>query len=451
MRGSILRWTLAIFTLVLLPGGIAAHDIPTDLTARIFVKPEGQRLRVLMRIPLGAVRDVQFPEQEHGFLDFEKARPQLGDLAMLWMGEPLALYEDGERLQKPKVAATQLAFASDGAFSSYETALARVMDEKPGNEAKVVWYQLWFDALFEYPIRSEASSFSIRPGTERLAARVTTVLRFLPPGGTERAYQLHMEGPEGDTGVLPLDPRWHQAAFRFVLLGFHHILDGMDHLLFLFCLVIPLRRFRPLLLVITAFTVAHSITLIASAYGYAPDALWFPPLIETLIALSIVYMALENIAGATAGTALNPDGKQMAEVWRTRWAVTFGFGLIHGFGFSFLLRDSLQFAGEHLVTSLLAFNVGVELGQIFVLAVAVPALYLLFRYVVAERIGAIILSAVIAHTGWHWMAERFETLGQYGIGLGAIAGAPGAALACLLCTGIVMAVWWLRPWRVKAT
>ena len=82
-------------------------------------------------------------------------------------------------------------------------------------------------------------------------------------------------------------------------LGFTHILDGIDHLLFLFCLVIPFRRFRALVAVVTAFTVAHSITLFASAYDLAPDALWFPPLIETLIATSIVYMALENIVGAS--------------------------------------------------------------------------------------------------------------------------------------------------------
>ena len=75
---------------------------------------------------------------------------------------------------------------------------------------------------------------------------------------------------------------------------------------------------------------------------------------------------------------------------RRRWLIAFAFGLIHGFGFSFALRDTLQFAGEHLVTSLLAFNLGVELGQLAVLVVLVPALSLLFRYVVAERIGTII-------------------------------------------------------------
>ena len=149
---------------------------------------------------------------------------------------------------------------------------------------------------------------------------------------------------------------------RFVSSGFSHILDGTDHLLFLFCLVIPFRRFRSLVVDRHGVHVAHSITLIASAYDLAPDALWFPPLIETLIAASIVYMALENIVGV-------PRTSQR------RWMIAFGFGLVHGFGFSFALRETLQFAGSHLLTSLLAFNVGVELGQLLVLVLLVPALH----------------------------------------------------------------------------
>jgi hypothetical protein len=223
---------------------------------------------------------------------------------------------------------------------------------------------------------------------------VVTVLRFLPANGTVRAFEL-----EGDPGLVRLDPRWHQAALRFVEGGFFHILGGTDHLLFLFCLVIPFRRFGSLIAVVTSFTIAHSITLIASAYNLGPDALWFPPLIETLIAVSIVYMALENIVGSNV---------------ERRWMIALGFGLVHGFGFSFALRQNLQFAGSHLLTSLLSFNIGVELGQLLVLALLVPLLEVLFRFVVAERIGTIILSALIAHTGWHWMIERWERLRQFG-------------------------------------
>ena len=137
----------------------------------------------------------------------------------------------------------------------------------------------------------------------------------------------------------------------------------------------------------------------ASAMHVAPGALWFPPLIETLIAASIVYMALENIFGVTNVTR--------------RWVITFAFGLVHGFGFSFALRETLQFAGSHLLTSLLSFNVGVELGQLLVLAVLVPALALFFRSGVPERTGTIVLSAIVGHTAWHWMIDRWDRLRQF--------------------------------------
>jgi len=86
---------------------------------------------------------------------------------------------------------------------------------------------------------------------------------------------------------------------------------------------------------------------------------------------------------------------------------------VHGFGFSFVLRNTLQFAGSHVLTSLLSFNVGVEIGQLFVLVLFVPGLNLLFRYVVAQRLGTIILSALVAHQAWHWMVDRVDTLKQF--------------------------------------
>ena len=255
------------------------------------------------------------------------------------------------------------------------------------------WEQGKLDVLFDYPIQSDRSYFSIHAAFDRLAQHEMTSLQFLPPGGPRAPMNWR---------AMPGRCRWIPTGTtpprRFVVMGFHHILDGIDHLLFLFCLVIPFRRIRPLIPIVTAFTVAHSITLIASAYGYAPDVGWFPPLIETLIAVSIVYMALENI---------------VVEHPARRWIITFFFGLVHGFGFSFVLRDTLQFAGSHILTSLLSFNIGVELGQLLVLALFVPALNLLFRYVVAQRLGTIILSALVAHQAWHWMIERLGVLRQF--------------------------------------
>jgi hypothetical protein len=390
MSRSIIR---AFIFAAALSAAALAHDIPNDVTVQAFLKPAGNRVHLLVRVPLKAMRDIVFPERA-GYLDLVRTEPLLPDASILWISDFIGLYEGDRRLPKPRVLATCISLESDKSFISYETALAHVTGPKLATDTTVVWNQVMMDVLFEYPIQSDQAAFSIHPSLARLGLRVITVLRYLPPGGAVRAFEY-----TGDPGLVRLDPRWYQAALQFVKLGFFHILDGTDHLLFLFCLVIPFRRFGALIPIVTSFTVAHSITLIASAYDLGPDALWFPPLIETLIAASIVYMALENIVGTS-------------NVHR-RWMITFGFGLVHGFGFSFVLRETLQFAGSHMLTSLLSFNVGVELGQLLVLVVLIPVLELLFRLVVAERMGTIILSAIVAHTGWHWMIDRGSTLSQF--------------------------------------
>jgi hypothetical protein len=391
-RAAGLALCLLVFSLRL-----AAHDIPNDVTIQTFLKPEAQRLRLLVRVPLGAMRDIDYPRPRGAtnadLLDLARAEASLRDAATLWLSDFLELYENDQPLGPPQVVSVRPSLQGDKSFGSYEEALAHVTGPPLPATTEYFWSQGLLDVLFEYPIQSDQSLFSIRPRLARLGIRTLTVLRFLPPGGAVRAFEFH-----GDPGLVRLDPRWHQAAFQFVKLGFFHILDGVDHLLFLACLVIPFRRFRSLVAVVTAFTVAHSITLIASAYNLAPDALWFPPLIETLIATSIVYMALENI--------VSPQLKR-------RWLITFGFGLVHGFGFSFALRETLQFAGSHLLTSLLSFNIGVELGQLLVLVLLIPSLNLLFRYVAPERMGTIILSALVAHTSWHWTTERWAALRQF--------------------------------------
>jgi hypothetical protein len=385
---------VVVVLLIGLAPRMAAHEVPNEVTVLGFVHPEGQMLRLLIRAPLKSMRDVDVPTVAGGFLDFSRMPDAEHHAAQVWIRDFVEVYENGQRLTVPVIAATRTSLPSDRSFESYDAALANITTgAKLDQSAEIFWDQGMLDVMFEYPIQSDQSDFAIRPGLTRLGLKVNIVLRFLQPGTPERAFDVH-----ADTGIVHLDPRWHQAFYLFAREGFFHILDGIDHLLFLLCLVIPFRRFRPLVIVITAFTVAHSVTLVASAYGMAPNSLWFPPLIETLIAISILYMAFENIIGAKL---------------ERRWVMTFGFGLIHGFGFSFLLRERLQFAGQHLITSLLAFNVGVEIGQLLVLVITIPLLTLIFRYVVAERIGTILMSALVAHTAWHWATERGARLVQY--------------------------------------
>jgi hypothetical protein len=405
------------------PSRPAAHEVPASVRVHAIVRPDADRVRLLVRVPLESMRDIEIPTHGPGYLDLEAIAPLLTEAATIWIAGYVTLLEDGRRLQRGRVTSARISLPSDPSFTSFATALDHVYGPALDPAIALPWRQALLDVLIEYPLWSPNANLSIEPELAHLGVRTTTVLRFVAPDSPERIYTY-----SGNPGVVRLDPRWHHAALRFVKSGFAHILDGLDHLLFVLCLVIPIRRLRPLLAVVTSFTVAHSITLIASALGFAPGALWFPPLIEALIALSIVWMALGNIVGANL---------------ERRWLFAFGFGLVHGFGFSFLLRDSLQFAGSHLVTSLLAFNVGVELGQVAVLITAIPILTMLFRHVVAERMGTIILSALVAHTAWHWMMERGSELRQYDVGRPTL----DAALAVMVIRTLMLvliagAVWW---------
>lgn len=418
---------IAVAAVLLLPTWSGeAHEIPADVTVQAFVKPEADVLRMLVRVPVISLRDYDFPVRDPGYLEISAADPLLRDAADLWIASYVEMFEDGSNLGRPRVAAVRVAIPGDRAFRTYETALANVQSAPLEDGIDLPEQQAMLDVLLEWDIRSEASEFSIESMLAHLGLQTVTVLRFLPPGGAERAFQY-----TGVPGLVRLDPRWHQAAFRFVVLGFEHILDGIDHLLFLLCLIVPFRKFWALVPIVTSFTIAHSITLIAAAMGLAPNALWFPPLIETLIALSIVFMAFENIIGAKL---------------QRRWAIAFGFGLVHGFGFSFALSESLQFAGAHLLTSLVAFNVGVELGQLFVLIIAVPVLSLLFKKWLPELMGVIALSAFLAHTGWHWFLDRGSDLLAYDFGAPAASAELGATLMrwLMLALIVVGTLWGLR-------
>ena len=370
-----------------------AHEVPSDVTVRLLVRPEGQRLKVLVRAPLEAMQDITFPLVGPGYLDVPNADSQLRDAARLWLADNLELYEGERRVPRLEIVAVRASIPSDRSFAEYDSALAHVRGSPLPAGLDLPWQQALLDVEFEAPIEAPTSLFSIRPRTERLGMRVVNAVRFFGADGTERVFQI-----EGDAGIVALDPRWHQSLLRFLVQGFEHILDGADHLLFLLTLVVPFRRqLRKLVWIVTAFTAGHSVTLIGSAFGLAPIGLWFPPLVETSIALSIFYMCIENVVRP------NP---------RTRWPIAFGFGLVHGFGFSFALQNTLQFAGDHVLTSLLSFNVGIELGQLLVLVVLVPALNVLFRYV-DERIGGVVIAVIVGHTAWHWLAERYAALSNF--------------------------------------
>jgi hypothetical protein len=378
-----------VLALIASTGAAFAHEFKLDLLLTTFVRIDDTRAHVLVRVPIELLRSAKLPVRG-AEIDVAQAGPAV-DRAVAVIAREIVLYEDGRALP-PAAASGRLALPSDRSFETYEKALAHVATPlEPG--IGIVVDQGYVDAHLTYAITSAASTFALKSGiAPDLGPALKVSVRYIPADGAVRPLVMYAH-----SGAVTLNPGWMRAASSFVGLGIAHIVGGIDHLLFLLCLLMPLRTARQMLTVVTGFTLAHSFTLIGSAFNLSPEGAWFPPFVETVIAMSIVYMALENIIGAD---------------FRRRVLLTMLFGLVHGFGFSYGLREDLQFAGAHLVVALFAFNVGIEIGQLLVLAAMLPLLIVARRYVFPGRIGEIIVAALLAHVGWHWMADRWADLAR---------------------------------------
>jgi hydrogenase/urease accessory protein HupE len=227
----------------------------------------------------------------------------------------------------------------------------------------------------------------------------------LPPG--HRQF-FSLENPNGevlaermlsataDTVTVQMDgagtqPELAKNSFvDFLVLGVKHIWTGYDHLLFLFGLLIVTRNFVSSLKIITCFTIAHSLTLAVATLSLVQIS---SRIVEPLIAASIVYVGVENLLRGD-----DPKG---------RWLLTFAFGLIHGFGFASVLRElGVGANGSGITVPLVSFNLGVELGQIAVAALALPVIWKLrtnpvfiYRWVPA-------CSFLVVLLGGYWFVQR---------------------------------------------
>jgi len=221
---------------------------------------------------------------------------------------------------------------------------------------------------------------------------------FLPDVPTATCLATVIRGP--DVRSVVFTPERREASFvvgrgwqigqltSFVALGVRHILSGYDHLLFLLSLLMAGGALLTLAKVVTAFTVAHSITLSLAVFGFvALPARW----VESAVALSIAYVAIENLWQPQAAI-------------RRRWFVTFGFGLVHGLGFASVLQE-LALPRAALAASLAGFNLGVELGQLGAVAVICTALRLLSSWSQAPALRRWV-SIGTASAGLVWFVQR---------------------------------------------
>ena len=216
-----------------------------------------------------------------------------------------------------------------------------------------------------------------------------------PPGAfAERAANpvvgvpVSPRGLPGSGTASPPARGWRGFGF-FIQQGVVHILGGLDHLLFVVTLIIAIRRVRELLIIITSFTIAHSITLVLGTLGLVYMS---PRLAEPLIALSIIYVAVENV---------------LRQELPARARVTFAFGLIHGFGFSSVLRD-LGFASADAAPMVVGFNLGVELGQLLIVLPLFPLVFWLRNHRYTFTRVALGTNVTVALVACWWFVERLR-------------------------------------------
>jgi len=217
-----------------------------------------------------------------------------------------------------------------------------------------------------------------------------------PPEMAERLAQADLPGFELERRVGA-----RAAAERFLRLGIWHIFTGYDHIAFLLGLLLLGGTLSELIKIVTSFTLAHSITLALAALDLVT-----PPsrLIEPLIAASIVCVAAENLwALRSPSGPAGADGR--AAALRHRWILTFAFGLVHGFGFASVLRE-LELPRASLAAGLVTFNLGVEVGQVCIVALALPLLAALLRRRWFAIAGARVSSGAIGCLGAFWLLRR---------------------------------------------
>ena len=246
---------------------------------------------------------------------------------------------------------------------------------------------LFFDVPLRGRLPGEPATLDIRFDLfDRVAPDHRCLVKLQAGDRPGQAVVLHAATPQRQFRLR--DPGLLDHVVDFTVLGIEHIFLGYDHLMFLLALIAIGGRPLALVKVVTSFTVAHSITLILAAL----DVVSLPGrLVEAGIAFSIAYVAAENLWRARP---------------RHRWLLTFFFGLVHGFGFANVLRElGLPTKSQELVASLLAFNVGVEIGQVAIVAVLLPLVLWVGRSAFRDAFIKGV-SVIVLLFGIGWLVER---------------------------------------------
>ena len=244
--------------------------------------------------------------------------------------------------------------------------------------------------------------FEVRLDYPATNPALTSLLVFKP---FEQEPIQVFSGPEKTALIIPIATSAAAVAKQYTVAGIEHILVGTDHLLFVLCLMIIAGRFKRLLLTVTGFTLAHSITLSLATL----DIVRLPTeLVELLIALSIVLLAVEIIKHRRA-----PEGQPPSFTWRYPVSASSAFGLLHGFGFAVVLQE-LGLPTAMKAQALLFFNIGVELGQLLFIALVLIIVFLGLRTIAPVSKHRTLLTDMVVYgvgiTSAYWLFERLAAL-----------------------------------------
>ena len=370
----------------------ANRPIPEVVNVKIFAHPQASTLELLVRLPLAAVKDIQFPTRSDGdTLDLVSLKTMLPGVAKYQIASLFSIEDHNRPLPPAKVTDTRISISADQSFDSYAGALAAFRAADLPADEKVFWQQVWFDMRFVYTLPEGEPRLTMTPQVADLGVRVVTSLTSLDKDGNGRTLLF-----EGNPGLLYLQPRWTDAIRQFLGHGGRLVFSGANFLLLLFCLAMPFRRHGLFFPVLLAWGAGFILALNLAAAGLTPRAIWFDPLVATVSTLFVLLAALSNVVGRVTP--------------RRRGLLALGAGIAFGFLGAARLGELQQFGAPHVFVSALAFGTGAVAAAAAAVGVLVPASTLLFSYARVEPIERAIVAALAADTAWGWLTVNWTQL-----------------------------------------
>ena len=384
----VMRLFAAMLVVFTFSAGPAAAHFLLNLDVRIIhVEHLDDGLRVYLRLPMPyLVANLVGPVQANGlpvpapyttneyegdrlvyYLDINALRADPEGLGRL-VADGHKFVSDGEVLQAEVEHVRVYPGTEQPPYSTIEEARASMQGELYPESFPVTYVgDTVVDVVLRYsnkgPTLIYTVSSTLDPGLPGQEKTANLILDYYP-GSVEvfRARGL-LEQP------IEISRSRFAAAITFIKEGFQHILDGSDHVLFVISLALGAVSLSSLFWRTTGFTIGHSVTLSLGFFGFVPSGDWFIPSVELGIAISIIFAAVYALR---QGRAHSPPELLM-------FAITISIGLLHGLGFSFMVKEILQVDSPNIWQSLLAFNMGVEIGQVVIILVSWPFFRLIAR------------------------------------------------------------------------